>query len=99
DLGDVAAKGSVRVGVDREGNVLAEPQPADVSLVHRDLDIYGAKIPDGEQGGGLETGGNRLARGDAAVDHDAVHWRSDHGSIQIGFGLVKRCLTAPDLGF
>jgi hypothetical protein len=47
----------------------------------------------------LEASGNRLTRGDAAIDYDAVHWRSDHGALQVGFRLSQRCLASPHLGF
>src|SRR5215216_5094691 len=98
-LGNATGEGSVRISIYRKRDVLANAQLPDVGLVHRDLDIHGAKITDGKQGRRLETGGNRLARGDAAINYNTAHRRPYYCAVQISFGLVKRCLTAPDLSF
>src|SRR4051812_36468881 len=98
-LGDLPPEGLVGVGVDGEVRRLAGLDLADVRLVDVSLDLHlGEVLGDGEQGGGRERGGDRLADVVLAGHHLTVDRRVDLGVAEVGLRLLQSRLGLGEPG-
>ena len=94
---DLPAEAAARVGVDRESGPLTEPDLADLGFIDGGVDLHVAQVAgDHEEFGRLETGGNRLAGIDRALDHDAVDRGANRGAFEIGARLQQLRLALRD---
>ena len=86
------------VCVHGETHLLAHFHPRDIRFGNRRLDLHLRQVAgDGEQGGGLERGGDGLPDINLAADDDARDRRANDRKSEIGAILADRCLRRGDL--
>ncbi len=102
DLLDLADEDLVGVGIDLEANGLFPlggiADATDIGLVdsREDVDFLAQVGSDNEELGGLESGGECLARIDFSIDDDAVDGRGDLAILQVGSRILQRCFRRVD---
>ncbi len=98
-LADLAVEAAVLEGIDPEVHALADVHGADVGLGDGELDLHlGEVVGDGEEGGGVEGGGDGLAGIHVADDHDAVDGGVDGGALEVHAGAFDGGLAHLDVG-
>ena len=86
-----------RIRVDVERDVLAGTDAADVRFVDVRVDLHLGQIRgDDEERRRRHARGDGLAHVDAALNHDAVDRRRDHGVVKVDLILIDRCLRLLD---
>lgn len=89
DLAHGAAEVAAGEGVDGEVDGLVDGDGADVGLGDGGLDLKAAEVVDqDEENGGVETGGDGLADGGLAVEHDAVDGGEDGAAGEVDLGVL-----------
>ena len=97
DLAHLALERAIGKGFDREGRRVVLLDAADVAFADIGIDLHLGEIGgDQEQGRRLEARRDRLAHGDVARHHGAVHRRNDIGVVQIDLRGVERGLVLLD---
>ena len=98
NLRDLAAEGAAREGVHREAPDHALPEPPDVGLVHRRLDLHPCEVlRDREERRCLETRRHRLARVDGPRHDHAVDRGADLRVDEVQPSLFERSLLLTDV--
>ena len=99
DLRDDAGEGLAREGVHRERHAVLQPDPADVGLVHADLDLHLREVlGDREEDRRLQARRHRLPDVHRSRDDHAVDRRADRGVLEIHLGLDESRLLLVHLG-
>ena len=91
--GDFAGECFLGISVDREGNFLIQFDFADVRFVHQGLNLHFVQIGDRQQHHRVGYPRRyRLARRNRLADHHTGDRSLDHRVLQVGCGIVVRCL-------